>query len=228
VFQNFLSYKWFPVSSRFRGRLWGNDKAADKEGSSEEPSHFLRELLSEFRNRIIIEESASLSEFSTLQILFLYRGYNMENIFEHGGSKQYEIIKPFIENLKSYNSSYGDFVEFFIKTGLSAIVFCEEFEELEDWVVDHTRYWAQSEVLIFCSLFDSISKETFISIYESTNIYPGDLAQQLFVRLTEIGKERGWDFLSLNVQFMKASGIPFKSSLTPYILPQILGPIDYN
>jgi hypothetical protein len=152
----------------------------------------------------------------------------MENIFEHGGRKQFEIIKPFMDRLNSYNSSYGDFVEFYIKTGLSAIVFCNEFEELEDWVVDRKSYWAKSEVLIFASLFEFISKETFLSISESMEIPPGDLANKLFLRLTAMGKERGWDQTCLQIQFMKASGIVFRNPLVEYLLPQFLGPIDYN
>jgi len=152
----------------------------------------------------------------------------MDNIFEHGGDHQYEIIKPFLKRAKGYSpDKHGDFNVFFFSLLEESLHFRAEHEELEDWVFNVKDYRLKSEVLIAISLLDSIKclKELAKRYERGHYFFLGDL----FESLLDFGVKRGWSLPALQVQFTRTVGLPTViNPLLDIISHQIYSSVDYN
>ena len=152
----------------------------------------------------------------------------MDNIFEHGGDRQYKIIKPFLEKANKYSpGKHGEFEQFFFRLLEVVLNVRAETEQEEDWVFDSEEYRKKSEVVITIALLDSITclQEISDGYVRGPQFFLGDF----FQKLVAFGEKKGWDLPSLQMQFTKTVGLlPMVNPLMDIISRQVYTSIDYN
>jgi hypothetical protein len=170
-----------------------------------------------------------------------------QNLFETGGDSQYQLLLPYIKNIKGYQIDDGliiEFIDYFISQVKSAAVVREEREVLPSWVVDRKDYVMKSEILICATLFSAFlesknlifksegpSEETEeiegIEVPKFTSSQPA-IIYKLYDAIRKLGQERNWDLGILHFQILKTFGGHFKTLFGGLIIPVKLQNKDYN
>ena len=151
----------------------------------------------------------------------------MENIFEHGGEHQYQIVQPILDVARKYSpEKHGEFERFYFDLLERALNLRSEREQVEDWVFDLEDYRKKSEVLIAVAILDSVTclKRVAEKHPRGQPFFMGDF----FEKLVAFGEKRGWSLPALQMQFTKTVGLPMINPLVEIISRQIYTTIDYN
>jgi len=147
------------------------------------------------------------------------------NLFDHGKSSQFKVIKPFMKKIREYVANHNidsDFRNFFMDQLNSCIAMISEHEDRPKWVNNIDSYRMKSEIVVFISLFDCIEPSE-----EPTNDEKEEISY-LYNSVRDLGKERDWDLQILHLQFLRAMGNAIQNYIIQIIIPRKLKPIDYN
>ena len=125
-----------------------------------------------------------------------------ENLFDGGGSTQYWLVKPFLDNVVHFYRHYptaDSFLSYLSIQLETALSVCEEREELPDWVLDPIDYQRKSEILISVTMFQQV----FDEIESQDEKDRSSLIAGIYKELKKIGKSRGWDMKVLHHQVIQ-------------------------
>lgn len=147
-----------------------------------------------------------------------------DNLFEHGKSSQTDIIKPYIQKIRTKigsDLSY-DNIEFFLSQLRSCLVMLEEHESVPKWVKDFPMYRMKSEIFTFLSLFSALK------IIKDPTSEERDQLHSLYRRVRELGEDKKWDLQVLHIQFIRVMGTKVQNYIIKLVIPRKLDRIDYN